>query len=166
MTASGSTLLFGAIPAALKPSADEKRALGQFIQLLCRRVTAGRSFVCLLTDDAELTRLNRDFLSHDYPTDVLAFSANGSTSELGEIAVSLERAAAQAAEYGHSNIDEARILILHGVLHLTGLDHANGDGRMALEEKRWRAEFGLPETLIARASRRATRAAKLRKGTA
>ena len=41
--------------------------------------------------------------------------------------------------------------MLHGVLHLTGLDHENGDGKMAREEKRWRGEFKLPETLIARA---------------
>ena len=46
-------------------------------------------------------------------------------TELGEIAISLERAALQAGEFGHTTLDEVRILLLHGVLHLTGLDHDN-----------------------------------------
>ena len=166
MTVSGSTLLFGAIPAALKPPTSEKRALLQFVHDLETRVAGSRPFVCLLTDDAELRRLNRDFLAHDYPTDVLSFPTNGSRGELGEIAISMERAAAQAAEFSHTCLDEVRVLMLHGVLHLTGLDHETGAGRMAREEKRWRAEFGLPETLIARAGSRARRVAKPRKGAA
>jgi probable rRNA maturation factor len=166
MTSSGSTVLFGAIPAHLKLSAMEKRALGQFASVLSRRVAEARPFVCLLSDDAHLRRLNFSFLGNDYPTDVLSFPAIGSTNEGGEIAISVERAAAQAAEFGHTRLDEVRILMLHGLLHLTGLDHENDDGQMARAEKRWRAEFGLPETLIARANRPARRAAKLKKGAA
>ncbi len=112
---------------------------------------AALPFVCLLADDAHLRRLNFDFLGHDYTTDVLSFPGTAFSPDLGEIAISMERAAAQAAEYGHRCFDEVRILMLHGVLHLTGLDHENGDGKMAREEKRWRGEFKLPETLIARA---------------
>jgi len=165
MTSSGSTVLFGAIPAHLKLSAVEKRVLGQFANVLGRRVGDSRAFVCLLADDAYLRQLNSSFLSNDYPTDVLSFPSV-STNELGEIAISMERAAAQAAEFGHPCLDEIRILMLHGVLHLTGLDHQTGDGKMAREEKRWRAEFSLPETLIARTYRRASPAAKLKKGAA
>ena len=150
MTPSGSTLLFGAIPRQLEPTPGEKRALGKFVDLLCERVGGARPFVCLLAGDAHLRRLNYDFLGHDYATDVLSFPAS-SSDDLGEIAISMERAAAQAAEFGHSCLDEVRILILHGVLHLTGLDHENGGASMARAEKRWRTEFNLPETLIARA---------------
>jgi probable rRNA maturation factor len=166
MTSSGSTVLFGAIPAHLKLSPFEKRALAQFANLLGRRVADLRSFVCLLADDAHLRHLNLSFLRHDYPTDVLSFPSVGVANELGEIAISMERAAAQAAEFGHSRLDEIRILMLHGVLHLTGLDHETGDSQMAREEKRWRTEFSLPETLIARAHRQAGRASKLKKGAA
>jgi probable rRNA maturation factor len=166
MTSSGSTVLFGAIPAHLKLSTVEKRALGQFANALGWRVADLRTFVCLLADDAHLRRLNLNFLGHDYPADVLSFPAADCTNQLGEIAISMERAAAQAAEFGHSCLDEIRILMLHGVLHLTGLDHEIGDGQMARAEKRWRAEFSLPETLIARARRQASRASKLKKGAA
>jgi probable rRNA maturation factor len=163
MTSSGSTLLFGAIPIELKPSATDKRTLVQFMHGLCRRVCGGRPIICLLADDAHLRQLNRDFLGHDYPTDVLSFPATAAAPEIGEIAISLERAASQAAEFGHATLDEIKILLLHGALHLTGLDHDNGDATMARAEKRWRAEFGLPETLIARAGRRVS---KSRKGAA
>jgi probable rRNA maturation factor len=166
MTSSGSTVLFGAIPAQLKPPAVEKRALEQFVDTLCRRVGGLRPFVCLLADDAHLRQLNFRFLGNDSPTDVLSFPAIRSSNELGEIAISMERAAAQAAEFGHACLDEVRILMLHGVLHLTGLDHESGDGKMAREEKRWQAEFGLPETLIARAAGPSRRVPKLRKGAA
>jgi probable rRNA maturation factor len=166
MTSSGSSVLFGAIPVHLKPTAVEKRALEQFARLLSRRAGSLRPFVCLLADDAHLRRLNSNFLGNDYPTDVLSFPTGGSTNELGEIAISMERAAAQATEFEHACLDEVRILMLHGVLHLTGLDHEAGDGRMAREEERWRAEFKLPETLIARARHQVKRAANARKGAA
>jgi probable rRNA maturation factor len=152
MTSSGSTLLFGAIPASLKPTAVEKRALREFTDLLSEEVADSRPFVCLLAGDAQLKKLNADFLGHDYATDVLSFPQN-SAHDLGEIAISLERASAQAAEYGHHWLDEVKILMLHGLLHLTGLDHNNGDSTMARAEKRWRTEFNLPETLIARAKK-------------
>ncbi len=152
MTPPGSTLLFGAMPVPLKPSAAEKRALTGFVHMLSERVANSRPIVCLLANDAHLQQLNRDFLGNDYPTDVLSFPSGVLKPELGEIAISMERAMAQAAEFGHSCLEEVKILLLHGTLHLAGFDHENGDGRMAREEKRWRNEFALPETLIARSS--------------
>jgi probable rRNA maturation factor len=149
----GSTLLFGAIPAQLKFSMEEKRALRFFVRTLSRDVAGGRAFTCLVTDDRELQRLNRDFLSHDYPTDVLSFPAAHANGNLGEIAISAERAAEQAEGFGHSAVDELRILMLHGLLHLTGMDHERDHGEMQMAEEKWRAEFGLPSALIARSSR-------------
>jgi probable rRNA maturation factor len=166
MTSSGSTLLYGAIPAELKPKAAERGELTQFVQTLGERLGEGRPLVCLLADDAHLQQLNRDFLGHDHPTDVLSFPNTTLKPELGEIAISMERAAAQATEFGHTCIQEVKILLLHGVLHLTGFDHENGDQSMAREEKRWRTEFQLPETLIARAGRLNRSAAKPKKGAA
>jgi probable rRNA maturation factor len=160
MTSSGSTLLFGAIPADLKPKPAEKRALTQFVHALCLRLAEGRPLICLLANDAHLQQLNRDFLGHDYPTDVLSFPTTALKPELGEIAISLERAAAQAAEFGHTWLEEVKILLLHGTLHLLGYDHERGDTTMAREEKRWRSEFNLPETLIARADRAGKRGVK------
>jgi len=143
-------ILCAKIPGPFRLSAAHRRSIRDFARLLDDRVAGGRGFDCLLTGDDELARLNRDFLNHDYPTDVLSFPSGAKSGHLGDVAISLERAAAQAREFGHSILDEVRILLLHGVLHLIGLDHERDGGRMARVERKWRAEFDLPETLIAR----------------
>ena len=75
---------------------------------------------------------------------------SGSDVPLGDIAISLPRARAQAREFGHKPEQEIQILMLHGVLHLLGMDHERDRGRMARAEKRWRARLGLPNSLIER----------------
>lgn len=130
-----------------------RREVREFAGVLTREVTGGRGFVCLLTDDRELWRLNREFLGHDYPTDVLSFPAPAGAAALGEIAISTGRAAEQAIEHGHQLIDEVRLLMLHGVLHLLGMDHATDGGRMKRAERRWRGKLGLRAGLIERARR-------------
>lgn len=149
----GSTLLFGAIPAQLNFSAEDKRVLRSFVRAVSRKVAGGSAFTCLITDDRELKHLNNHFLGHNYPTDVLSFPAAHPNGNLGEVAISAERAAAQAQEFRHSIVDEIRILMLHGVLHLTGMDHQRDHGEMQRAEETWRAEFGLPMSLIARHSK-------------
>ena len=124
-----------------------------FAKCLRAEVAAGRSFTCLITRDDELQRLNRQFLGKDYPTDVLSFPSGARDGMLGELAISVDRAAAQASENGHSLDDEIRILMLHGVLHLAGMDHEGDHGRMRRAEARWRKFFELPAGLIERARR-------------
>jgi probable rRNA maturation factor len=145
------SLLFRAIPQKLRLNAAEKRDLRQFARDLSARVADGRAFACLITNDRQLRSLNRQFLAHDYPTDVLSFPSHGD-GELGDLAISAERAEAQAQHFGHSRLEEIRVLMLHGLLHLTGLDHESDRGKMFRAEQKWRAEFGLPDTLIARAA--------------
>jgi probable rRNA maturation factor len=147
MSSDGSTVLFGAHPSQYKLNAAAKRQLDRFARTLAQRIASGRSFECLIANDQELQRLNLNFLGHDYPTDVLSFP-NG---ELGEIAISIERAAEQAAQFGHSLLEEIQILMLHGVLHLAGFDHETDSGEMAAAEQHWRTEFQLPQSLIGRA---------------
>jgi probable rRNA maturation factor len=138
------------------------RALVSFVRKLEREVAKGRSFDCLITGDAELRRLNHTYCGKNSATDVLSFPAvepalvpvvstlAGSHEPVGSIAISVQRARAQARAFGHSTEDELRILILHGVLHLLGYDHETDRGRMATAEKRWRARLGLPNGLIER----------------
>ena len=143
------SLLFRSLPARPVISSERRKELADFSRLLTERVSTG-SFNCLITSDGELHRLNKSFLGKDYPTDVLSFPSGSGGGDLGEIAISLERAHAQAAEFGHSWMDELRVLMLHGFLHLTGLDHEQDGGHMARAERKWRGVFGLPPTLIAR----------------
>ena len=124
------------------------RALQLYARHLQAQIAGGRAFDCLITGDAEMRRLNRTFRAHDYPTDVLSFP--GFAPHLGDLAISIQRARAQARRFGHGTEEEIRILMLHGLLHLLGLDHENGDGRMQRAERRWRARLGLPCGLIER----------------
>lgn len=152
MSPDGSTaVLFRALPPSIKFSSIQKRELQQFARSLAARVAGRRSFTCLLTNDSELLRLNREFLGRDYPADVLSFPASNPARQIGELAISVERAQAQADEYGHSRMEEVRVLMLHGVLHLAGFDHECDQGEMARAENEWRDIFHLPSTLIVRA---------------
>ncbi len=147
---SNATLLFRAIPHDFEVSTAHKRELREFARTLCENVKSGAAFNCLITNDRELQRLNKLFLGHDYATDVLSFPSGAMAGNIGEIAISLERAAEQALAFGHGMFDEVRILMLHGFLHLSGLDHETDRGEMASAERRWRMALGLPATLIAR----------------
>lgn len=110
----------------------------------------------LLTTDAEMKRLNRTFRHKNKSTDVLSFPADlipGLPAEQqhgGDLAISLETAARQAEQFGHTLDHELRILMLHGLLHLSGLDHETDQGEMARQELELRTRLRLPNGLIDR----------------
>jgi probable rRNA maturation factor len=136
-----------------RASAGFARApIERFARRLREEVAGGRGFECLITDDRELQRLNNQFLGHDYPTDVLSFPDSGESDRafLGSMAISTVRAAEQARRYGHSVTEEIKILMLHGVLHLLGMDHESDRGRMRRAEAAWRKALELPAGLIER----------------
>jgi len=146
-----------------------RAVLQKFLEEIARRILRGRSVLCLLTGDDELRRLNRQFRGLDYATDVLSFPAgvddlSNVIEACGEIAISLDRAAAQAAEHGHRLADEIRILMLHGVLHLSGMDHETDSGEMAEAEIRWRRRLDLPIGLIERSGQAGSRGIRKSRG--
>jgi probable rRNA maturation factor len=145
MPAEQTTLLFH----SATPGLTRKLARA-FVKRLEAEVTGGRPFTCLITSDAELRRLNLEFLKNDYATDVLSFPSKQTLGFLGDVAISFQHAQRQAAEYDHAVGTEIEILMLHGVLHLLGMDHEKDRGQMARAENKWRAAFGLPRGLIER----------------
>jgi probable rRNA maturation factor len=106
----------------------------------------------LLTTDAQLKRLNKSFRGKNKSTDVLSFPTPAEIAQIhaGDLAISVETAAHQAQTYGHTLRDEVRILLLHGLLHLSGLDHETDKGEMAAREADLRRQLRLPTTLIQR----------------
>lgn len=115
----------------------------------------------LVTDDAELHALNRDYRGIDRPTDVLSFADEppeeaglpafvlppDASQHIGDIAISYERVVAQAAEYGHSTARELAFLTVHGMLHLLGYDHERGEhdaAVMRVREEELMEILGLP----------------------
>lgn len=116
----------------------------------------------LLTSDAGIRAVNRDMRQVDAPTDVLSFpelelspgelpgpeDADVGTGlvALGDMVISMERVAAQAKEYGHSNRRELAYLVTHSVLHLLGYDHLDEGpekARMRAREEAILAELGI-----------------------
>src|SRR5277367_2949389 len=132
MPAEQSTLLFH----SATPGVSRLKARA-FAKRLQSELTAGRPFTCLITGDSELRRLNRDFRKVDYATDVLSFPSRQTLGFLGDIAISFEHAQRQAQEFGHAVGREIEILMLHGVLHLLGMDHETDRGKMARAENKW-----------------------------
>ena len=103
-------------------------------EVFTRVPAASRQVAILLTGDAEMRSMNRRFRGLDWPTDVLSFPAGagdaGPTGYLGDIAISVEKAARQAREAGWRTEDEIQFLVLHGLLHLLGFDHETDAGEM------------------------------------
>jgi len=99
----------------------------------------------LVCDDATIRSLNRRFRDKDRPTDVLSFPANLAQRDgppyLGDVAISLETAARQAAEAGTSLQTELKVLVLHAIVHLCGYDHEADRGQMRRLENRLRREL-------------------------
>ena len=116
-----------------------------------------------VVDDPTIHRLNREFLAHDYPTDVLSFALVDEPPVRfeGEIVVSVDTAAAGAVEAGWSAADELLLYVIHGALHLAGHDDHDpaAAGQMLIAEAaalqslgvvrsaaddRWRPDGGKP----------------------
>jgi probable rRNA maturation factor len=109
----------------------------------------------LLTSDAGIRRLNREFRGKNKATDVLSFPTPEEIADehAGDLAISLDTAARQAEACGHSLEMEVKVLLLHGLLHLAGEDHETDNGEMAAREAVLREELRLPSGLIERAQR-------------
>lgn len=91
----------------------------------------------LVSDDHQLQDLNRQFMGIDAPTDVLTFTDLEQDPEsgelyLGDIVISYQRAAIQAAARGHPVEAELQLLVVHGILHLMGYDHAEVEEKEAM----------------------------------
>jgi probable rRNA maturation factor len=102
----------------------------------------GSSATIAFVSDKNIHKLNKQFRNVDKPTDVLSFPADEETN-LGDIAISVETAAAQAKENGLSFETEIAQLILHGLLHLCGYDHETDNGEMNRLELRLRKKLSI-----------------------
>jgi probable rRNA maturation factor len=134
------------------------RTLARFLALAQTTVRLKGQVTALLTTDAAIRRMNRQFRGLNKATDVLSFPAEGFGAEgvAGDLAISVPTALAQARAQGHSLSAEVKVLILHGLLHLAGYDHETDAGRMARRERLLRGQLGLPQGLIERAENHAT----------
>ena len=129
------------------------RTLSRFLAAAQQAVRLKGQVTVLLTTDAAIRKLNRQFRGKNKATDVLSFPASGVGAEgvAGDLAISVTTALSQSADQGHSLSTEIKVLVLHGLLHLAGYDHEVDDGKMARRERLLRAKLRLPRGLIERA---------------
>ncbi|MBS3897511.1 MAG: rRNA maturation RNase YbeY [Dethiobacter sp.] len=109
--------------------------------LLRHSLPAEAEVSLMLCADETIHALNKQWRSVDSPTDVLSFpllddEGFGAEGELllGDVVISLERAASQAVNFGHSVKREILYLFTHGILHLLGYDHHNDSERQKMRE--------------------------------
>ena len=108
----------------------------------------GRIGIALM-DNATIHALNKRFLDHDEPTDVLSFplSEPGGRKLTGELVLGVEVAQAQASSRGHDVQAELALYVIHGLLHLCGYDDHDEAGAAAMRarERHYLAQLGLPD---------------------
>jgi probable rRNA maturation factor len=109
----------------------------------------------VLTSDAQVQALDRDFLGKDAPTDVLSFPACETDPEtgrryLGDIIISVPRAEAQSIAAGHPLESELSLLVVHGVLHLLGHNHTEVEEktRMWAAQSEILTRLGISPTIV------------------
>ena len=120
----------GARPVA--PGAERRRAaLERFGRRALQRLQRPLEVSVLLCDGAAIRRLNRRYRGRDAPTDVLSFgqlegaAVPAAAGLAGDVVIAVDVAARQAAARGEAPERELRRLLLHGMLHLLGMDHAD-----------------------------------------
>jgi probable rRNA maturation factor len=100
-------------------------------------------------DNATIHNLNKRYLDHDKPTDVLSFPLSDPSARRlsGELVIGAEVALAQAGERGHDVQAELALYVIHGLLHLCGFDDdtEKGAARMRARERHYLRTLGLPD---------------------
>ena len=127
-------------------SADVGRIVELVRAVLQGEAVQSATISVALVDDITIRRLNRQYLDHDYATDVLSFPLQDEGGYLeGEIVVSGQTAARMAGEYGWSAAEELMLYTVHGCLHLVGYDDATDEQRtqMRRAEQDYLKRFGL-----------------------
>jgi probable rRNA maturation factor len=109
----------------------------------------------VLTGDSQVKALDRAFLDKDASTDVLSFPSSETDPEtgrryLGDIIISVPQAEAQSLAAGHSLEAELSLLVIHGVLHLLGYDHARAKekARMWAAQSEVLSGLGISPTIV------------------
>ena len=136
-----------------KISTDQIRKTAH--DLLAALGKAGAELSLLVTDDEHIAELNRDYLGRTGPTNVIAFPMGGGDLPdiepelLGDVVISLDTAAREAADAGYSMEQRFTELLVHGILHLLGYDHETNEqdaAEMDAKSRELLAHLGTGET--------------------
>jgi rRNA maturation RNase YbeY len=115
------------------PSFLKKRRLGNWM----KDVAAGYgkqvgAVTCLFCTDEKILEVNRRFLQHDYYTDIITFDYSDSNKISGDIYISLDTVRSNSGQFGTEFSEEILRVVIHGILHLCGLDDKTVEERSAM----------------------------------
>ena len=137
------------INASDQPHKPDRARLKKAVRLILQDagIKSAEISIAIVTDE-KMHELNRQYLQHDYPTDVLSFLLDhdeDSNSVEGQIIASSDYAAREAVNYGWATDDELLLYIIHAALHLTGHDDTTpaAQATMREAEARYLKLFGL-----------------------
>ncbi|MFO0869416.1 MAG: rRNA maturation RNase YbeY [Pirellulales bacterium] len=127
---------------------DRQRLIDVVRQILIGEGFARGDVSLAIVDDPTIHQLNRQYLDHDYATDVLSFLLDETADPRGvegEVIVSADTALQSAASYGWEAADELLLYVVHGTLHLTGYDDQTPELQQQMREREryYLARFGL-----------------------
>lgn len=125
---------------------DEARMAAAARNVLSGEGISSGTISLAVVDDPRIHELNRSYLNHDCPTDVLSFVLEQTPDHLdGEVIVSADTALASAARFGWPAADELLLYVVHGCLHLAGHDDQTDAARAKMREREahYLAAFGL-----------------------
>ena len=113
-----------------------------------------KNFELIITTDKIMKNINFKYRNIDKTTDVLSFPLEFvcENMPIGTIIISIDKVKEKAEELGHREIDELKLLLIHGLLHLIGYDHETDNGEMREKEREIITHFKLPNSLIIRNS--------------
>jgi probable rRNA maturation factor len=97
------------------------------------RLENDREVAILLTGDAEMQALNREWRGKDTPTNVLSFPSGEEQGHLGDVVLAYETVEGEAEQQNIAIADHAAHLVVHGMLHLLGYDHEQEDDAVKME---------------------------------
>ncbi|SFV68813.1 Metal-dependent hydrolase YbeY, involved in rRNA and/or ribosome maturation and assembly [hydrothermal vent metagenome] len=121
-----------------------------FLEKVLQTVTQ-KDVELIVTTNAVIQEINREYRNIDKPTDVLSFPYEAMPlTPLGSIVISVDFVQQKAEEFSHSQNDEFSLLFIHGLLHLLGYDHEVDNGQMRAKEEELIYKFKLPKSLIVR----------------
>jgi probable rRNA maturation factor len=130
--------------------AVDRAAMRQIVRtVLDGEAVADYEISLAFVENATIHQLNKRYLDHDEPTDVLSFplSESGTRKLSGELVLGVGVAREQAEKRGHDVQAELALYVIHGLLHLCGLDDKSTAGAEAMRERErhYLAQLGLPD---------------------
>ncbi|MDR0541505.1 MAG: rRNA maturation RNase YbeY [Dysgonamonadaceae bacterium] len=119
------------------PKNIKRRETGKWIKSVIEnyRKQAG-NITCVFCSDDEILQINRQYLNHDYYTDIITFDYSEADVLSGDLFISLDTVKSNAEKYGTDYAEELRRVIIHGILHLCGFnDKSLADARRMREKE-------------------------------